>query len=283
MKKALNSTVASWNRTPSEIDLFTELMSSLNQNVSLSCFVKSVHSHAGFVDFQCELTNKMEKVEIADLQILNFNQSKHQLRLCFLQAKYKRHHYRKFITFAGDNYQRDLLSRRCAVVDTYQNGFPSNILSFTDYRTITSYGLFYRDKQGSIDLLFTLPEFLRPYSSVKKATRFQFPGSSRCPDPHCRIAHPDETISICSIDGFESELINGNIGAPIDAGVDSYISTLLQSMYQRTGDPSILRFQGIVGDVLPSSSDGISAAPNNINTFLVVTTGNADNSGSRHQ
>ena len=267
MKTHINNAIRAATAKVDEIFLFNELLNYLNNNGTLSCFVKSVHAHAGFIDFQSNITGKVEKVEIADLMIINHNLTLGETRLCFVQAKYKKQNYRQFVSFAGDAIQWDLLSRRPTVTDTYKNGFPQDVLSFTKFKTITSYGLFYKDRSGLVDLLFTLPEHLHPRSRKKKTT-LNFPGYYWCPSASCPgIDYQDEMISVCSMHGFESALLGGRIGAPISAAVRPYIGSLLRSMRLRNPHQAIetmLRSGDFQDD---TSIENI----NNINALIIVS------------
>lgn len=271
MKSSFN-VVATKYQNPNEINLFEILMKQLNSSKTRTCYVKSVHAHAGFVNYNSLITGKIKKVEIADLQILNFNRARNELRMCFLQAKYKRSRYRNFISFPGDNYQLELMTLRCQIMDKYNNGFPQDILSFTSYQTITSYGLFFIDRSGEIEFLFTLPDHLHPSNRTKRTTTLLFSGKCFCPNVNCRMGvNVNETISICSMDGFEQQLQIGNIGAPV-AHHTRYVSSLLGSMYRRTNQSFIREFSSVAHIPIDDSSSSV----NNIDTFLVISEGGVD-------
>lgn len=237
MKNQLNEAIKTTTKKVDEIFLFSEMMNIFNNNSTRSCFVKSVHSHSGFIKYHSKITNDIKKLEIADLQILNYNKSKKELRLCFVQAKYKKSFYNtKFISFRGNAYQLELLRDRCDIIDAYNNGFPKNILNFTKYKTITSYGVFFTNRNNEVDFLFTLPEHLNA-SSNKVNTTISFRGYCICPNQNCTAGiQKNETISICSLDGFEKQVLIGNTGAPINHQLRPYISSLLNSIYKETGN-----------------------------------------------
>jgi len=239
MKQYINNAINFATQKVDEIFLFNQLIDYLNTSGIPACFARSVHAHAGFIDFHSAITNKVEKVEIADIMLINHNILKHETRLSFIQAKYKKQNYRKFVSFQGDAIQWDLLTRRPLIVDSYANGFPSNILSFAKHKTITSFGVFYKDRSGETDLLFTLPDHLHP-TVRKKRTTLVFPGYYHCPSSSCPGIHaPDETISACQMHLFESSLLSGMIGAPIHSSIRSFIGSTLRSISSPTSRPIV--------------------------------------------
>ena len=269
MKKQINAVISTTTKKVDEVFLFTELMNNLNNNNASSCFVKSVHSNAGYIDYFSTMTNSIKKIEIADLLIINHNTTKNETRICFLQAKYKKNSYKSFLSFNGDALQWELLRTKPDVIDTYNNGFPSDILNFTKYQTITSYGIFYKDVLNQVDLLFTLPEHLAP-SKFQKRTTLKFNGTGNCPIHNCtKGVCPKETISICYLDGFENELYRGNIGAPLDMAKKKYVSRLLKTIHQNTENSFILRFSELSGIEFNEFTE---SAPY-INTAILITNG----------
>lgn len=267
MKQYINNAINHATQKVDEIFLFNQLIDYLNTSGIPACFAKSVHAHAGYIDFHSSISNKLEKVEIADVMLINHNVHKHETRLSFIQAKYKKQNYRKFVSFQGDAIQWDLLTRRPSIVDSYGNGFPSNVLSFAKHKTITSFGLFYKDRSGDIDLLFTLPDHLHP-TARKKRTTLVFPGNYHCPSTSCPGIHAhDETISVCQMHLFENALLSGMIGAPIHSSIRNFIGSTLRSISSPASRP-------IVTEVLRHMDLPISehrADLPHMNTIVVLT------------
>lgn len=114
----------------------------------------------------------------------------------------KKNGVRKFLTFDGNIYQRELLYKKPKVFNTQ---FPKNILNFTKYRSVTSYGIFYVDKvKGEIDFLYTLPEFIEPsITATSKNRRFRF-DCSKTKVNISLLSSPiyDELLCTGSIDDF---------------------------------------------------------------------------------
>lgn len=91
-----------------EVDLFREMANQFNNNLIAKCtYVKEVHQRQ--VEFCSNITGKIEKRELGDLLLLTFDKAKRELRLCVLQAKYRKRAYRKFLSYSTDVFQWDLL------------------------------------------------------------------------------------------------------------------------------------------------------------------------------
>ena len=231
MKKQLNATI---NPSCNEVDIFRAMAKILDSthyyhNVR-SIFVKEVHGAKGYVTFNSSyfpLNNPITK-EIADLLFVVHHRPTHQIRICFLQAKYLRKGY-PFPGFLADIKQWDLLCHRYKLIQSTQKmNFPKTILSFTEYKSITAYGVFFKDYANKMDMLYTIPDFLDPLGRQKKL--FFFP---RVPLCYCRRisnVHYPEHIFSCAIDCFIYHLLNGEVGAPIERH-PSIVSWLLSLLH----------------------------------------------------
>lgn len=220
-----------------EISLFRTMANGFNTNRSKGTFVEEVHGQKGFVEYYSNILGRIKKVEIADLMFITYNKSNREIRICFLQAKFKSKPCNGFLSFAGNIFQWELLSEKPDVSCKQGLHFPSNILNFAkgSYESITSYGVFYVDKAGEIDFLYTLPMHLNPYNlKVKRGiTPFYFrtPMPYKCPDITCRIGiNRNEVISTCSMDIFHEQMLLGKIGAPINTSIQRYIKQMIIKM-----------------------------------------------------
>jgi hypothetical protein len=229
MKQRFNAQISTLTRVD-EVNLFRLMANLFNTNISSSTFVDEVHGHKGYIDYFSPLRRGIKKIEIADLLLITCNRSNNEIRLCFLQAKYRRGSYRSFLTFVANLYQWELLKDKPDIIDRYNKGFPENILNFSDYQSITSFGIFYKDRSGYIDFLYTLPEHITRRNKQKYQT-MDFFVSCHCPNVHCtKGLMRRETISTCSIDIFEREVLECRIGAPITSYLRPYLAKLLNSM-----------------------------------------------------
>lgn len=257
MKKELNTAIAGWAKV-NEIGLFREMANQFNNNVIAKCtYVKEVHKM--MVDFPSDFAGGNMQKELGDLLLLTFDKAKRELRLCVLQAKYKKGMYRYFLNCHADLYQWELLYYKPNVMNSSSLNFPNNILNFRhDYKSITAYGIFYHDYMShDIDFLYTLPEFftpqnlLYPYPKKKMSKRsfiytcpkigtyhFECYG---CTKNKCGMI-PKETLYTCSMDIFEQEVLFCRIGAPIDddPGIKKYILSLLSCMKKSANSPQVI-------------------------------------------
>lgn len=215
-----------------EVSLFRCMSDYFNAQSNIETAFFEVHQHKGFIDYHSEFTNLIKKIEIADLLIINYNVAKNETRICFVQAKYKREHLFNinFFPCRGNGFQWELLRRRCDIIDAYHKGFPQNILNFNrEYLAITSFGIFYHDGNNKINFLYSIPERFS-IASPRKETTLYYTGDILCPSHYClTLSCVRETPFVETIDGFESALTEGNIGAPIikNTMIEQYIHNSL--------------------------------------------------------
>ena len=230
MKQEINAAVHKATKV-GEIFLFREMATSLNKHAR-AVFVREMHGRKGWVEFSSTITNRMARKEISDLMILVFNKAKNEAKLCFLQAKYHRTSRLPFLKFHGDYLQLELLKDRPKIHPRNYFGFPDNILQFSpNYRSLTTYGVFYHDSSGNIDMLYTVAKYLSMVGSNGTRGDICFPGGIICHRrPHCLTRSNLELLTTYSIDKFESELLAYEIGAPINhnSKVFAFVNDLLR-------------------------------------------------------
>jgi len=239
MKTEINNyvfTQSSLKQNVGEIKLFRAMESSLNIHCS-AILVEETHGNKGHVRFSSNLTKKFEKREIADLIIIS--KSNNDYKLSFLQAKYHRTKTSPFLEFYGDYLQLELLKTRPNIDKSNSFGFPENILNFSKYRSLSTYGIFYHDISGSIDMLYTTADLLTDSGVAGRIKgKIIFPGNVTCPCLNCSTSFKDELISTCNIDLFERALLAFQVGAPIiDVKVKAFIRKMLQNILKR--DPTL--------------------------------------------
>jgi len=272
MKSIFNSRIPSLIRKD-EVNLFGLMAELFNTSHSKSTFVKKVHGRIGFVDYNSTILGRIKTVEIADLQLITCNRKTNEIRICFIQAKYRRGNFSRFLTLNANLFQWELLKDKPDIIDTYHNGFPTNILNFSTYKSITSFGIFYEDKSGEIDFLYTLPKHISKRNNNEYQT-MNFYGSCYCPNIHCaKGIMSNETISTCSMDIFEKEVLACKIGAPVVGNIKIYLAGLLQAIRSNNSNEiheTLDEFNSRLGDV----GDNISLEVNYPNTILLLTDGN---------
>lgn len=271
MKQTFNSRLTSLSKID-EVNLFRLMAELFNTNSSNSTFVEEVHGHRGYVDYHSTILGTIKKIEIADLLLITCNRRNNEIRLCFIQAKHRKGNFRKFLTFRANLFQWELLRDKPDIIDNYNKGFPSNILNFSSYQSITSFGIFYKDRQGQIDFLYTLPSHITPRNK-KKIQTMDFFVSCHCPNVNCLKGKTlKETISTCSMDVFEQEALACRIGAPIDSSIRTYLANMLTSIRNNTteNNDTIDEFIGRLDIVADDFRDNIYYP----NTILLMTDGN---------
>lgn len=235
-----------------EIFLFREMAKSLN-NITPTIFVKETHGRRGWVQFHSEITNTVMQKEISDLLIVCLNKPTNEIKISFLQAKYHRTTINPFLRFHGDYLQLELLKRRPDINQNNFFGFPQNILNFSNYRSLTSYGVFYHDAGSSIDMLYSVSDLLRQENLNVLKGSIVFPGHQECPMINCFTANRKEMLSTCNLDLFESGLLSFQIGAPINNNkmIEAYFGKLFKYIISNAKKGSDLSFlTDLLGDFI---------------------------------
>ncbi|MCX5804075.1 MAG: hypothetical protein NTU69_11200 [Proteobacteria bacterium] len=245
MKNEINKAIKKISK-PNEVRIFKAMAKSLTSRYASACFVKE--SHRCYVRYNSCAANKSVKREISDLVIVSY--LKNSVKLCFLQAKYHRTSIqgKRFLDFTGDYFQWELLNSRPKIENCGRKlCFPPNILSFTKYNSIGSFGVFYRDSKGKIDMLYSIAKLIKP-KAVKcdpknaKAT-LCFPGTSSCPKIAYKNQSEREMFSTCYINQFEKGLLLHKIGAPVNSNSEaaSFIAGILTAAKSNNNDPDLNR------------------------------------------
>ena len=251
MKSQLNAKIKRTGMKVDEENLFREMAKEFNTKISKATYVEVIHKSS--VEFNsCYKVGGVAKVELGDLMLLTYNKARSELRICILQAKYKKGRYYYLLNFGADIFQWELLKAKPVIANKSKRfSFPSNILNFrSDYDSITAYGIFYEDNiSKEIDFLYTLPKHIEPRNYPKgritKGVRsfyFRCPGHLGSPNSMCKAGiTPKEAISTCSLDLFAEQVLKGKVGAPInDAKVRSWVTRLLVSYKGSSTMPEVI-------------------------------------------
>lgn len=254
MKNRLNRAISGMSNV-GEVELFREMARQFNYyTFANATYVQEMHKQ--YVEFPSSFLGGMKKIELGDLLFITYDKFTKELRLCVLQAKYRRRSYRKFLNCKADIYQWELLYYKLDVDNKSKINIPKHILNFrNDYKSITAYGIFYHDKNlNMIDFLYTLPELFMPKSLVLSPSStfvFNCPNLSICKSSCCGCSTtvcpskqggvPKETLFTCSMDIFEREVLHCKIGAPINNDeIRKYLLGLLDKMKKDAEDPEII-------------------------------------------
>lgn len=253
MKRELNIEISKIAKFGEE-ELFREMANQFNRNKYAKCtYVQEVHKM--IVEFNSSFYHGVKGCELGDLLFLTYDKTQKELRLCVLQAKYRKGSYRKFLSCKADEYQWELLFYRPDIHNKSRLNFPKHILNFRhDYKSITAYGIFYHDKTlHEIDFLYTLPELFKPQKMTpvpSKTFSYICPNLSICKSSCCGCntsclskigSTPKETLFTCNMDIFEREVLTCKVGAPInDDEIRKYILGLLNSMKKTADSPEVI-------------------------------------------
>lgn len=251
MKAKINNTIRTTGIKVNEENLFREMAKEFNTAISKATYVEIIHKNP--VEFSSRYrVGGVAKVELGDLMLLTYDKASNELRICILQAKYKKGRYYYFLNFHADIFQWELLNAKPFITNKSKKfNFPSNILNFRDdYDSITAYGIFYEDNiSKEIDFLYTLPKHIQPRNYPKgkitngvRSFYFRCPKHQGSPNSMCKVGiTPKEAISTCSLDVFEEQVLRCKVGAPInDAKVRNWVARLLLSHKGSSATPEVI-------------------------------------------
>lgn len=160
-----------------EITLFREINSILSKRYS-STLIEETHQHK--IDFKSKAINAFVSREISDLLIIVFSRKRKIGKMTFLQAKYEK--TKVFnggrFSFKGDFFQYELLSTRPTIKSNSRKfTFPSDILSSSNFDSVGSFGVFYKDSKGSLDMAYAAANELSaiaPVTTIKQKSRMLY-------------------------------------------------------------------------------------------------------------
>ena len=249
MKRELNAAIR--GRKIGEVMLFREMANQFNAPGRCT-YVEEVHGNKGRVEFRSLFSLGPKTVELGDLLLFTYDEYKRELRICTMQAKYKKGRFQKFLHCRGDIFQWELLYTKPTITNKNGSHFPPHILNFrADYDSITAYGVFYHDAyQHAIDFLYTMPYLFKPVrwprgpiSGGVRAFQFICPIAAKGSVKSCvRGIAPHEAFSICSIDAFEDQVLRCKVGAPIekDSEIQKWALNLFAHMRNRADHPEVI-------------------------------------------
>lgn len=288
MKKYINNAAKNTNQKVNEVFLFRQMAGALNTQTSHSVFVKEAHAKM-YVKYQLDpkrfamLSGSkpiIKKVELGDLIILTYDAKVKLLRMSIMQAKYKSIPYRNFLDLYLNLYQWELLNFKPTLVWS-NHGIPFNILNSQNlFKSIASYGIFYRDNYNNeIDMLYVIPELLNYKNpNIYKSINGIIENKKRLPKTrdysfkfNClqnlngqlyrtchRVFGPGEVISTCSINSFKDEILNGRIGVPLSSkkgdNIQMWILGILKKLRNDFNDDHTI--QQMIDEILKEYSSG---------------------------
>lgn len=252
-----------------EVALFKKLAKILACNYNVT-FIKETHQD--YVSFYSETLSTKVKREISDLWIIMYSPIKRQARMTFLQAKYQPNDWWRSnrFSFKGDFFQHELLSTR-PQIESVQ--FPDNILSYTSNSSIGSFGVFYHDSFGDIDLAFASADSIQctariPTTSRSAKRTMEFPDIGML-DFLVKKENECSLTATLSINSFTSALLNLMIGADIliDRTILSFVSKSLK--YCAINNPEVKDFLNFIEGLDIRINDNVRGADNIPNIILI--------------
>lgn len=234
LKQALNTDTERFG----EVGLFRRMLEYFNGNPACTM----LETHQTYVKY-----GNNRRCEISDLMIVNYSTKYKCMKLTFLQAKCaKREGYgltkNNRFKFILDNKQYQLLKTR-PIIDPLSSGLARNILHDACSPAISSYGVFYLDKNDDINFGFEVTDFLQPANDDENTSSktcyfadirdlhgcyhwwldFMCCCDLKC--VHCQVPQGcekkpcciNDLLSTIDVNCFESAIANFGIGSPICA------------------------------------------------------------------
>lgn len=286
MKAEINSFLHK-NPRADEVRLFREMSRILRKNGSRCVFIEETHGRRGLVTFtsQIKRSRMTWTKEIADLLVLVYSRQKREIRLSLLQAKYHRTKRSPFLIFHGDYLQLELLRDRPIIAVPNLYGLPADFLSLGGrYESFRTYGVFYHDANGEIDLLFSIASLLKEKSRrCQKSGNISFPGLNGCPVLFLARGNHQEVLSTCSIDFYHYSLLSNRIGVPITESLtlSLYVKKLLTFVRQSLEDKdSSDLINEIMNSILDVSFLDKDDNPVRVNPNMLIIEADEENNAS---
>lgn len=238
-----------------EVRLF-RLLGRLLEGAGVGIFIEEAHGAKGQVSFTSGLWHdKTWQREMCDLAIVSHSRAMQQTRLTMHQCKLERGKaYLRIdpdFRFKADLGQYDLLHYRPKIRSLGSVHFPEELLSSTNYSTIGSFGVFYKDKADNFDYAYCGARWLTPLSNKEK---------TQLSMPHVMsgigVRFDTQFMELTATHGmnaFFDALAGLEIGAVVEKHSHQarYIGSLLRSAIPRVRPPDelIASIQGGLGDI----------------------------------
>lgn len=274
MKNELNNICAS---SPfGEVRLFRWMVSILAKKNRL-LFIKETHGSKGFVEFTSKVKRKrmIWTKEISDLMFVIYSKKKQETKIFLLQSKFHRKRTSPFLVFHGDYLQLELLRDKPLINSRNNLRLPDDFLRLANgYKSFRTYGVFYRDRNGEIDFLYTVSDLLKECSLLKQVFgKIEFNVNKKNSTTRHITFNKNELLSTSSIDHFEKNLLNFKIGAPIkiDSKLSIYVKSLINYIREYLGNSDLEDlFKNIIDSTQHSTSDTDILEPISCNMRTII-------------
>ena len=217
----------------SEETIFRNMSQVLSQNYHVH-FIGTTHNQK--VKFHSTQIGGTATREISDLWIIAFSPKKMLARMTFLQAKKNKEDLHTLpSTFKGEYFQFELLSKRPILKQVIGKkfNFPPDILSFACCSSIGSFGVFYLDNNGDIDMAYCSAKFLKPINQPPKNYKQSIINLQIPRMPYLRKCgnrrYCDELVRCTSINRFTQNLLSLKIGAEFlyQSNISGFVASTL--------------------------------------------------------
>lgn len=258
-----------------EVDLFRKMADVLSLTYNVT-FVEETHQQ--YVTYISPQMLVPSTREISDLWIITYSPQQRRSRMTFLQAKYRRGNMGPAQpSFHAEYFQYELMSKRPTLTGSTskQFAFPNDILSFSCLHSLGSYGVFYVDSSGDLDLSYCCAHYLStsnlpPRNYASYAITLDMPGSSANSIGYCTHGSWTELICCFDIDKFTNSLLQLEIGAElIGTGITGFVEDVLRS---KSGDMVVAEYLEFLNDNKPSTvredSEYSEGLPDNFGSFF---------------
>lgn len=224
IKNRLQSTAPTQKGNLSELHLFSEMMQAFHDYYNATVIIDETHHKLVDFDTSDPYTGVGTSTtkEISDLHIISYSPMRLIARETYLQAKVARDHDglqpNGDFTFHGDWFQYDLLSRRPLVYPShkgsiYRRSYCHTFLQDAILPSIGSYGIFYKDRNGTVDFAY------QPANLLQLTTlRGKYKGFYNMQTKITPIGYPKGIPDLCythKVDDFEDAVIHNLVGSPL--------------------------------------------------------------------
>ncbi|MFZ4545214.1 MAG: hypothetical protein ACOYOA_14265 [Saprospiraceae bacterium] len=275
MKVELNTV---FSPSDGEIKLFRKMSNILSRTYNVT-FIAETHKQS--VSYHSIAIKGAAIREISDLWIIAFSPLKSRARMTFLQAKYHRGILGTATpSFKGEFFQYELLSERPLIKNVGKKfTFPTDILSFSCCTSIGSYGVFFIDSSGQIDMAYSSASYLSLSSPGPKTYRslpvnLSIPNIISSGTCICDCYVCSERISCFDIDTFTNAILDLEIGAELTP-FPHILSFIQGFLAPQKGDPVINQFLNFDNNIPPDvAGDNTSVQDGLPINLLLINTDN---------
>ncbi len=273
MKTELNKLIA--GKSIDEVSLFRAINQIFQVNYN-STLIEETHQNYVLFNYSSFSTPMQIRREISDLWIIAYSPNKKEARMSFLQAKFHKKIFKSVpaFKFSGEYFQYKLLSTRPKIVNASKFNFPTDILSFSHFDSLGTFGVFYYDSQGNLDLAYTVASELICKNGATKnqqtVRQLTFPKMSNV--LYSIKSYNSKDYELCTtlyLDIFTLGILNLKVGAPIhnNKNIQIFLSQFFRPL--RT-NPVVEDFLNFLRDFDSVSSDVISNSDGNSPRILLI-------------